>query len=111
MKQFEIKSHDGPGRYGKLGDLETPAIIDKDDFSIADDESSAYDVEKEIARLTKDLKNVENEITRADRMLNNQGFIAKAPAALVEQEKAKLALNQQKLEQVTKRIEELKENM
>ena len=50
MKQFEIKSHDGPGRYGKLGDLETPAIIDKDDFSIADDESSAYDVEKEIAQ-------------------------------------------------------------
>ena len=50
MKQFEIKSHDGPGRYGKLGDLETPAIINKDDFSIADDESSAYDVEKEIAQ-------------------------------------------------------------
>ena len=49
MKQFEIKSHDGPGRHGKLGDLETPTIIDKDDFSIADDESSAYDVEKEIA--------------------------------------------------------------
>ena len=50
MKQFEIKSHDGPGRYGKLGDLETPAIINKDDFSIADDESSDYDVEKEIAQ-------------------------------------------------------------
>ena len=50
MKQFEIKSHDGPGRYGKLGDLETPAIIDMNDFSIADDESSAYDVEKEIAQ-------------------------------------------------------------
>ena len=49
MKQFEIKSHDGPGRHGKLGDLETPTIIDKEDFSIADDESSAYDVEKEIA--------------------------------------------------------------
>ena len=50
MKQFEIKSHDGPGRYGKLGDMETPLIINKDDFNIADDESSAYDVEKEIAQ-------------------------------------------------------------
>ena len=50
MKQFEIKSHDGPGRYGKLQDMETPAIINKDDFSIAKDESSAYDVEKEIAQ-------------------------------------------------------------
>ena len=50
MKQFEIKSHDGPGRYGKLGDMETPLIINKDDFTIAEDESSAYDVEKEIAQ-------------------------------------------------------------
>ena len=49
MKQFEIKSHDGPGRYGKLGDMETPLIINKDDFTIAEDESSAYDVEREIA--------------------------------------------------------------
>ena len=49
MKQFEIKSHDGPGRYGKLGDYETPLIINKDDFVIAEDESSAYDVEKEVA--------------------------------------------------------------
>ena len=36
---------------------------------------------------------------------------AKAPAALVEQEKAKLALNQQKLEQVEKRLAELKESL
>ncbi|AMK14962.1 archaeosine tRNA-ribosyltransferase [Methanobrevibacter olleyae] len=49
MKIFEIKSHDGPGRYGKLGDWESPLIINKDDFTIAKDESSAYDVEKEIA--------------------------------------------------------------
>lgn len=49
MKQFEIKGHDGPGRYGKLQDMESPLIIRKEDFSIADDESSAYDVEKEIA--------------------------------------------------------------
>ena len=41
MKQFEIKSHDGPGRYGKLGDMETPTLINKDDFNIAKDESSA----------------------------------------------------------------------
>ena len=49
MKQFEIKSHDGPGRYGKLGDMETPALINKNDFNISKDEASAYDVEKEIA--------------------------------------------------------------
>ena len=69
------------------------------------------DTEKEIARLEKERANLENEITRADARLNNPGFTGKAPAALVEQEKGKLALNQQKAEQVEKRIAELKESM
>ena len=51
------------------------------------------------------------EIARAEGKLNNPGFVSKAPAALVEQEKGKLALNQQKAEQVEKRIAELKESM
>ena len=69
------------------------------------------DFDKELARLAKEQENLTKEIARAEGKLNNQGFIAKAPAALVEQEKAKLALNQQKLEQVTARIAELKESM
>ncbi len=69
------------------------------------------DFEKEIARLTKELENVQREISRAEGKLNNAGFVAKAPAALVEQEKNKLAMNQQKAEQVAKRIEELKADM
>ncbi len=69
------------------------------------------DFEKEVARLQKEQENLQKEIARAAGKLNNQGFIAKAPAALVEQEKAKLALNQQKLEQVTARMEELKANL
>ncbi len=69
------------------------------------------DFEKEIARLQKEIDNLQKEIARAEGKLNNQGFVAKAPAALVEQEKAKLALNQQKLEQVEKRLAELKESL
>ena len=69
------------------------------------------DFEKEIARLQKEIDNLQKEIARAEGKLNNQGFVAKAPAALVEQEKAKLALNQQKLEQVEKRLVELKESL
>ena len=69
------------------------------------------DFDKEIARLQKEIDNLQKEIARAEGKLNNQGFIAKAPAALVEQEKAKLALNQQKLEQVEKRLAELKESL
>ncbi len=69
------------------------------------------DFDKEIARLQKEIDNLQKEIARAEGKLNNQGFVAKAPAALVEQEKAKLALNRQKLEQVGKRLAELKESM
>ena len=69
------------------------------------------DFEKEIARLSKELDNLHKEIARAEGKLNNPGFVSKAPAALGEQEKGKLALNQQKAEQVEKRIAELKESM
>ena len=66
------------------------------------------DFEKEIARLEKEKKNLEGEIARANGKLNNPGFLAKAPAHLVEQEKAKLATNQSMLESLIARIADLK---
>jgi valyl-tRNA synthetase len=66
------------------------------------------DLDKEMARLTKEKESVERDIQRAEGKLNNQGFIAKAPAALVEQEKAKLEVNKDKLEKLIARIEDLK---
>jgi len=48
------------------------------------------DTEKEIARLEKELANAENEIRKAEAKLANEGFVAKAPAAVVEGEKAKI---------------------
>ena len=65
------------------------------------------DIEKEIARLEKDKKGVEGEIARANAKLNNPGFVAKAPAQLVEQEKDKLKTNAQLLEKLDARIAEM----
>ena len=65
------------------------------------------DVEKEIARLEKDKKNLEGEIARANAKLNNPGFVSKAPAQLVEQEKEKLKTNAQLLEKLDARIAEM----
>ncbi len=48
------------------------------------------DVEKERARLNGELDKVMGEIRRADGKLNNQGFIAKAPKKLVDEEREKL---------------------
>ena len=56
-------------------------------FVLTHDEKD-FEAEKE--RLTAELKKVEAEIKRANGMLNNAGFIAKAPEKLVNEEKAKL---------------------
>ncbi len=46
--------------------------------------------EKEIERLSTELKKAESEIARAQGKLANEGFVTKAPKALIEEEKAKL---------------------
>ena len=53
--------------------------------------SEMVDREKEIARLAEESKKMDKEIARASGMLNNPNFVGKAPAAKVEEEKAKLA--------------------
>ena len=69
------------------------------------------DFDKEIARLSKELENIGKEMNRSRGMLNNTGFIAKAPAQLVQQEKDKLEAAAAKAEALEKRIAELKEQM
>lgn len=48
--KFEIKSHDGPGRIGKINNELTPKIFHEEELNIAPDESSAYNVDYEIAK-------------------------------------------------------------
>ena len=42
------------------------------------------------ARLTAELEKLDGEIDRAERKLANESFVAKAPAAVVDAERAKL---------------------
>lgn len=49
------------------------------------------DVEAEKARLTKEAKRLEGEIAKANGKLNNEAFCAKAPAAVLEQERKRVA--------------------
>ena len=51
IKKFEIKSHDGPGRIGKIEGELTPKIFFKKDLKIAPSEGSAYNIEEEIAKM------------------------------------------------------------
>ncbi|MDE2077679.1 MAG: valine--tRNA ligase [Burkholderiales bacterium] len=49
------------------------------------------DVEAEKARLSKEVARLEGEIAKAHAKLSNESFVARAPAAVVEQEKARVA--------------------
>ena len=63
------------------------------------------DNEKEKERIEKDIKALQFEVERSEKMLSNAGFVAKAPVVMVEKEKEKLELNKTKL---NKLLEELK---
>ena len=53
--------------------------------------SDLIDTEKERARLENEQKKLGEEIARLEKKLSNAGFVAKAPAAVVEAERTKLA--------------------
>ncbi len=49
------------------------------------------DFDKEKERLNTELKKTQGEIERLEKKLSNEGFVAKAPAAVIDGERAKLA--------------------
>jgi valyl-tRNA synthetase len=53
--------------------------------------SDVIDFEKERERLTAEMKKNDGEIERIEKKLSNEGFVAKAPAQVIEGERAKLA--------------------
>ncbi|MPM23257.1 Valine--tRNA ligase [bioreactor metagenome] len=69
--------------------------------------SSLVDPEKEKARIQKEIERVGTDISRATAKLNNEGFLAKAPQSVVDEEKAKLALAEEILGKLRERIETL----
>ncbi len=70
--------------------------------------SDIVDTEKERARLESEQKKLVGEIERLEKKLGNEGFVAKAPAAVVEGEKAKLAKYRENLEGVLCALAKLK---
>jgi len=68
------------------------------------------DYEGEKKRLEKELKNLDNEIERASKKLDNAGFIEKAPANVIEEEKKKLSAYKEarnKVEDNLKRLDSI----
>lgn len=96
-------------------------IVQADKTGIAEDAVSAVihdavvympfaelvDIEKEVERLKKEQKRLEGEIKRCNGMLNNPNFVGKAPAAKIEEEKAKLEKYTSMLTTVEERLAQL----
>ena len=96
-------------------------IIQADKTGIADDAVSTVipeaviympfaelvDIEKEIERLKKEEERLKKELARVNGMLSNERFISKAPAAKIEEEKAKLEKYTQMMAQVQERLTQL----
>lgn len=65
------------------------------------------DIEGELARLNKDMQKAVSDKEFFERKLNNQGFIAKAPATVVEQQRQSLAKILDKIKMIEDNIEEI----
>ncbi len=70
--------------------------------------SDLVDKEKELARLEKERKAAQKDVDFSEGKLNNPGFLAKAPAAQIENEKAKLSKAKEKLEKLDESIKAVK---
>ena len=70
--------------------------------------SEVIDFEKERARLSAEMKKNDAEIERIEKKLSNEGFVSKAPAAVIDGERAKLKKYLEVRESLTAALERLK---
>lgn len=66
------------------------------------------DVAAEKERLGKEIARLEGEINKANAKLNNESFVARAPSAVVEQEKARVAEFSASLDKLLSQLAKLK---
>lgn len=71
-------------------ELENCTMVVNDLLKIYIPNGDMINPEKELERLNSELEKTNSEIARAEKMLSNPGFVARAPEALVEAEKAKI---------------------
>ena len=68
------------------------------------------DIDAEIGRLTKELKRLDGELIRSDKMLSNEKFLASAKPEKVQEEKEKKARYEQMHSQVSEQLDRLKKS-
>ena len=91
----------------KTGIPENTISIIKDGIELYMPLDNLVDMEEEKSRLEGEIKKLEAEVQRASKMLSNPGFVSKAPAQKIEEEKAKLARYEEMLKNAKERFENM----
>ena len=89
-------------------ELEGAVTIVVSDAKIYIPMNELVDKEAELARLTKEYKQVEKLLAQDEGKLNNEGFMSKAPEAVVEKIKAQAAREREQLSLIQAAIDALK---
>ena len=69
------------------------------------------DFREELARLTKEKERLEGEVTRVEKKLSNQGFVAKAPEQVVQAERDKEEKYKEMLAKVNEQIADVEKKL
>ena len=88
-------------------DSEGAVRVITDDATVYMPMKELVDFTAELARLKKDLQKANVDKEFFEKKLNNQGFLAKAPAQLVEQQKAQLAKVLEKIKMIEDSIADI----
>ena len=92
----------------ELVELTPSASVEIGDMKVELDLSGTVDVVAERARLEKDLIAAQKDLKTAEIKLNNEGFMAKAPANVVAEIKERLAVTTADIERITAQLAALK---
>ncbi|MDQ1259287.1 MAG: valyl-tRNA synthetase, partial [Pseudomonadota bacterium] len=86
-KLSEVKVFDDDAAWSQAAQAAPVAVVGEARLCL----HMEIDVAAEKARLSKEVARIEGEITKANGKLGNEAFVAKAPAAVLEQEKKRVA--------------------